>query len=118
MFGLSFSEFFVIGVVALLVFGPEKLPKVARSIGNITGRVNRYMSDFKKDMEHEIDADELRSIKSSLTDAAQSIKTHATQIKDEVQSSFSEISKKDFSQEEFPDLPDVIIPSKQNKDNG
>ncbi|ASY42848.1 Sec-independent protein translocase protein TatB [Taylorella equigenitalis] len=111
MFGLSFSEFFVIGIVALIVFGPEKLPKVARSIGHITGRVNRYVSDFKKDMEHELEVEELRSIKSSLSDAASSFKYQATQLKEDITSSIHE----PLNKEEIPNLPDVEI--SQNKNN-
>ncbi|WP_245587033.1 Sec-independent protein translocase protein TatB [Pelistega indica] len=49
MFGLSFSELFIIGIVALIVLGPERLPKVARTIGHLTGRAQRYMSDIKNE---------------------------------------------------------------------
>ena len=50
MFDIGFSELMVIGVVALLVIGPEKLPKVARTLGHLLGRAQRYVNDVKSDI--------------------------------------------------------------------
>jgi sec-independent protein translocase protein TatB len=53
MFDLSFFELMVVGVVALVVIGPEKLPKVARMLGTLTGRAQRYMAQVKEEVNRE-----------------------------------------------------------------
>jgi sec-independent protein translocase protein TatB len=60
MFDIGFSELLVIAVVALIVIGPERLPKVARTAGILLGRVRRYAADVKEDIHREIQLDELR----------------------------------------------------------
>ena len=70
MFDIGFSELLVIGVVALIVIGPEKLPRVARTIGHLVGRLQRYVSDVKADINREIELDELRKMRDSMQEAA------------------------------------------------
>jgi sec-independent protein translocase protein TatB len=60
MFDIGFSELLVIGVVALIVIGPERLPKVARTAGHLLGRFQRYASSVKNDISREMQMDELR----------------------------------------------------------
>lgn len=60
MFGIDFSELLVIGVVALIVLGPERLPKVARTAGHLFGRLQRYVSEVKQQVKQEMDAEELK----------------------------------------------------------
>lgn len=74
MFGLSFSELMLIGVVALIVIGPEKLPKVARTAGHLLGRAQRYVNDVKTDIRKEMDATEIGNLKDQLEEAASSVK--------------------------------------------
>lgn len=62
MFESSFLEMLVIGIVALLVIGPERLPTVARTLGSWIGRVRRFIATTKADIEHELRADELREM--------------------------------------------------------
>lgn len=62
MFDIGFSELVVIGVVALLVLGPERLPKVARTTGHLLGRLQRYVSDVKSDINREMQIDELKRL--------------------------------------------------------
>ncbi|MDP1862590.1 MAG: Sec-independent protein translocase protein TatB [Thiobacillus sp.] len=79
MFDIGFTELLMIGVVALIVIGPERLPKVARTFGHLYGRMQRYVSDVKSDISREIDLDELKragqefkqSVESSVTDIKQ-----------------------------------------------
>lgn len=73
MFDIGISELGVIGVVALIVLGPEKLPKVARTVGNLLGRAQRYMADVKSEVNRQMELDELRSMKSTVESAAQDI---------------------------------------------
>lgn len=74
MFGLSFSELMLIGVVALIVIGPEKLPKVARTAGHLLGRAQRYVNDVKTDIRKEMDATEIGNLKDQFEEAASSVK--------------------------------------------
>jgi len=75
MFDVSFSELLLIGVIALIVIGPERLPKVARTIGHLVGRAQRYVGDVKSDIQREMDLDELNSLKGQMEDAAKSVKS-------------------------------------------
>ncbi len=59
----------VIAVVALIVIGPERLPRVARTMGHLFGRLQRYVNDVKADINREIELDELRKFKSTFEDA-------------------------------------------------
>lgn len=72
MFDIGFSELLVIGVVALLVIGPERLPKVARTAGILFGRFQRYVANVKSDIQREMDASELAKLKTEVQDAARS----------------------------------------------
>jgi sec-independent protein translocase protein TatB len=70
MFDIAFTELMVIGLVALIVIGPEKLPRMARTIGHLAGRLQRYVSDVKADISREIELDELRKMRDSMQQAA------------------------------------------------
>ena len=75
MFDIGFSELLVIGVVALIVIGPERLPRVARTIGHLAGRLQRYVADVKSDINREIELDELRKMRDSMQKAASEMET-------------------------------------------
>ena len=73
MFDVGFSELLVIGIVALIVIGPEKLPRVARTVGHLLGRAQRYVNDVKSDINREIQLDELKKLQSQVTDSARAL---------------------------------------------
>jgi sec-independent protein translocase protein TatB len=73
MFDIGFSELMVIGIIALLVIGPERLPKVARTLGHLLGRAQRYVNDVKSDINREMQLDELKKLQSQVTDSARSL---------------------------------------------
>jgi len=73
MFDIGFSEMLVIGLVALIVIGPERLPRVARTLGHLAGRLQRYVADVKADINREVERDELRKMKDSVQQAATGI---------------------------------------------
>jgi sec-independent protein translocase protein TatB len=75
MFDIGFSELLVIGVVALIVIGPEKLPRVARTVGHLLGRMQRYVADVKADINKEIELEELRKMRDSMQKAATDIQS-------------------------------------------
>jgi sec-independent protein translocase protein TatB len=89
MFDIGFSEIVVIGVVALVVIGPERLPKTARTLGHLFGRLQRYVSDVKADISREIELDELRKLQRDMQGAArefeQTVTTAAHDVKTGVQ---------------------------------
>ena len=75
MFDIGFSELMVIAVIALVVIGPERVPKVARTLGHLAGRLQRYVSDVKADINREIELDELRKMRDSMQQAASSFES-------------------------------------------
>jgi sec-independent protein translocase protein TatB len=75
MFDIGFSELLVIGVVALIVIGPEKLPRVARTVGHLLGRMQRYVADVKADINREMELEELRKMRDSMQKAAADVQT-------------------------------------------
>jgi sec-independent protein translocase protein TatB len=70
MFDIGFSELMIIAVIALVVIGPERLPRVARTLGHLAGRLQRYVTDVKADINREIELDELRKMRDSMQQAA------------------------------------------------
>ena len=81
MLDLGISKIALIGVVALIVIGPEKLPRVARTVGALLGKAQRYVADVKAEVNRSMDLDELKKMKESMEDAArgveQSVQTSA-----------------------------------------
>lgn len=63
----------LIGAVALIVIGPEKLPRVARTVGTLLGKAQRYVADVKAEVNRSMDLDELRKMKETVEDAARSV---------------------------------------------
>ncbi len=86
MFDVGFSEMLVIGIVALVVIGPERLPKVARTLGHLMGRAQRYVNDVKRDIDREMQVDELRKLQAEMQETARSIETSVTTQVTEVKS--------------------------------
>ena len=80
MFDVSFSELMLIGVVALIVIGPQRLPKVARTLGHLVGRAQRYVNDVKSDIQREINLDEISKVKTQMEDAARSVKSSVNDL--------------------------------------
>lgn len=72
MFDVSFSELLVIAVVALIVIGPEKLPKVARTLGALTGRMQRYVTQIKEEVNREVRFQELQQLQQEIKETASS----------------------------------------------
>ena len=90
MFDIGFSELLVIGVVALIVIGPEKLPRMARTVGHLAGRLQRYVSDVKADINREIELDELRKMRDSMQQAATSFESN---VQSELTKTETELNK-------------------------
>ena len=84
MFDMGFTELMIIGIVALIVIGPERLPGVARTAGKYLGKLRRFMTDVKADVESELRADELREMLSKQQDEIQSLKEVVGDVAKEV----------------------------------
>jgi sec-independent protein translocase protein TatB len=73
MFDLGFSEMLVIALVALVVIGPERLPKVTRTIGTMLGRMQRYVNDVKAEVEREMRIEDLKKLQAGMEEQVRSI---------------------------------------------
>jgi sec-independent protein translocase protein TatB len=73
MFDIAFSEMLIIAVIALLVIGPEKLPKVARTVGHLLGKAQRYVSDVKSEINREMEIEELRKLQAEMQSASRKL---------------------------------------------
>ena len=97
MFDVSFSELLVIAVVALLVIGPEKLPKVARTVGAFTGRMQRYMAQIKEEVNREMRFEELQKlqqeIKQSVESAVENTQGNINQQMVEIKGAVNDVAK-------------------------
>ena len=87
MFDIAFSELIVIGVVALIVIGPDKLPKVARTAGHLFGRAQRYVTDIKSDINNELRLEEMQKLQDEIL--------HNTQYDETVKYEVGQIIKHD-----------------------
>jgi sec-independent protein translocase protein TatB len=94
MIDLGLTKIALIGVVALVVIGPEKLPRVARMAGTLYGRAQRYILQVKTEVSREIELDELRKMHKDVQDAAsdvsQSISTSMNEVESSMQSALSD----------------------------
>jgi sec-independent protein translocase protein TatB len=93
MFDVGFSELIVIALVALIVIGPERLPRVARTLGALLGRAQRYVNDVKADIQREVDLEELKSIRSTFQDAAKSVEQSVSQVGEELQAAGESLNR-------------------------
>lgn len=93
MFDIGFSEMVVIAVVALVVLGPERLPKVARAAGILLGRVQRYVNDVKSDISREMQLEELKKLQAQVEDSARSIERSVTTELQTAQASLNETAQ-------------------------
>jgi sec-independent protein translocase protein TatB len=122
MFDIGFSELLVIAVVALIVIGPERLPKVARTLGHLFGRMQRYVNDVKADISREMELDELRKMQTSMEDAARSFQSSVSKEVSETESEFNKLaqaaqSAPDPHADEAPAMPEPAAqPSPQQRE--
>jgi len=97
MFDIGFSEMIVCAVVALVVIGPERLPRVARTLGVLFGRLQRYVATVKADINREMEMADLGKVKTEFESAARSfesdIKSSAAEVEREVRDAQTAIEK-------------------------
>ncbi|MCX7256589.1 MAG: Sec-independent protein translocase protein TatB [Polaromonas sp.] len=86
MIDLGISKIALIGAVALIVIGPEKLPRVARTVGTLLGKAQRYINDVKQEVNRSMELDEFRKMK-------ESVESTAREVENSIQSGASEFEK-------------------------
>ena len=91
MFDIGFSEMLVCAIVALVVIGPERLPRVARTVGHIFGRLQRYVTQVKSDINREMELAELGKVKTEFENAARSFQTEVQSQANEVEREVQEL---------------------------
>jgi sec-independent protein translocase protein TatB len=91
MFDIGFSEIVVIGVVALLVFGPEELPRVARLAGHMLGKFRRYVDGVKSELSQEMEMAELKRLHEDVKDSARSIQSAVSEHLNAAENSVREV---------------------------
>jgi len=93
MFDIGFSELLVIAIVALIAIGPQRLPKVARTLGHLFGRMQRYVNDVKADISREMELQELKKLQASMEDAARSMHDSVNRSVSETESELNKIAQ-------------------------
>jgi sec-independent protein translocase protein TatB len=92
MFDFSFGELALIGAIALVVLGPERLPKVARTVGDWLGKAQRYVSQVKADINREMELAELKKLQEEARAAAQSVQSAVQGFESDLQKAATEVS--------------------------
>jgi len=109
MFDFSISELMVIMVVALIVIGPERLPKVARTLGHLWGRAQRYINGVKADIERDMAVEEFRQLQQKVQAEAgaleQSVKQVAQTADQQMQEINEAVAKLSSSEQATPQQP-------------
>jgi sec-independent protein translocase protein TatB len=116
MLDIGVSKIAIIGAIALVVIGPERLPSVARMVGTLLGRARRYMADVKAEVNRSMELDELRKMKDTVQGAARevenTIQTHASDFEKtwaEATDAAASISSEGFT----PSPPEYRHPNKR-----
>jgi sec-independent protein translocase protein TatB len=116
VFDISFSELLVIGVIALVVIGPERLPKVARTVGHLLGRAQRYVSDVKGDIQREVELDELKKMKEEMENAARDMTSSMQETENSIRGSLDVKAVDDFAENAYQSNTSPTIASAATTD--
>ncbi len=108
MIDFGFDKIALIGAVALIVIGPEKLPRVARTVGHFIGKAQRYVADVKAEVNRSIELEELKKMKTEFEDAARNVE----------QTVSSEINQTTSSLESAWNDPASILPAHSGQHEG
>ncbi len=119
MLDLGISKLAMIGAVALIVIGPEKLPGVARTVGTLLGRAQRYVSDVKAEVNRSMELDELRKMKESVETAAKDVQSSVQTQTDDFEKAWSDATQEASSpsMDAVPDFPNIAPQYRHPKKN-
>ena len=114
MLDLGLSKMALIGVVALIVIGPEKLPRVARTVGTLLGKAQRYVADVKAEVNRSMDLDELRKMKDTVESAARDVESSVSTAASDFEKTWQEsTSTAQSALQEPPSFPEYKHPRKK-----
>jgi sec-independent protein translocase protein TatB len=107
MIDLGLEKMMVIGAVALIVIGPEKLPRVARTVGTLIGKAQRYVNDVKAEVNRSIELDELKKMKETVETAARDVETSIHGSMRDLQQDLNTAASGAITDVTAPELPPV-----------
>ena len=116
MIDLGVSKIALIGAVALIVIGPEKLPRLARTIGTLLGKAQRYVADVKQEVSRSMELDELKKMKETVEGAARDVENSIQTNASDFEKSWSETTGDSNSSSSLPSMeifPEYKHPKKK-----
>ena len=115
MFDFGFTEILVAAVIGLIVIGPERLPRVARTLGRLFGKMQRYVSNLKDDINRHAEIEEFNQIRASVEDAAkdieESVSTNVNYIEGQVKAAELAVEEKEEVKPISEKKNDSVIPA-------
>lgn len=119
MLDIGFSKLFIIGGIALVVIGPERLPKVARMVGTMLGRAQRYVAEVKSEVSRSMELDELNKARQAFESAAHDVQRGAQDLHQEVDHALSSMGQSLSADDEAqwnldPHVTPVYVRTKKN----
>ncbi len=112
MIDLGVSKLALIGAVALIVIGPEKLPRVARMVGTMLGRAQRYVADVKAEVNRSMDLDELKKMKETVEGAARDVENTIQTSTTDFEKSWEQVTNEAGSTS-YDSFPTYSLPDKK-----
>jgi len=112
VFDIAFSELLLIGVVALIVIGPEKLPKVARTLGLLAGRLQRYVANVKSDIDRELQFQDLQKLQQEIKQGADRLQADMHQMQSHAKEQLKDVERSIIP----PDTSSSIVTPPENSD--
>src|SRR5829696_6451891 len=103
----------VIGAVALIVIGPEKLPRVARTVGTLLGKAQRYVNDVKAEVNRSMELDELKKMKETVESAARDVENSVSTAATDFDKQWQDITSSATPLAEPPGFPEYKHPKKK-----
>jgi sec-independent protein translocase protein TatB len=111
---LGLSKMALIGAVALIVIGPEKLPRVARTVGTLLGKAQRYVADVKAEVNRSMELDELRKMKETVESTAREVHSSVQSAASDFEKQWEEVtSTAQAALSEPPSFPEYKNPKKK-----
>lgn len=111
MLDLGLSKMALIGAVALIVIGPEKLPRVARTVGTLLGKAQRYVNDVKAEVNRSMELDELKKMKETVESAARDVESSVTTAASDFEKEWQQVTSDPLA--EPPSFPEYRNPKKK-----
>jgi sec-independent protein translocase protein TatB len=110
---LGIAKMALIGVVALVFIGPEKLPRVARTVGTLLGKAQRYVADVKAEVNRSMDLDELRKMKDTVESAARDVENSVSTAASDFEKQWQDVTTHSTALSEPPSFPEYKHPKKK-----